>query len=263
MSNVVLGRNLKTIGYRAFDGCTSLTEIVLPDYVTTLINSFGTSETFRNCTSLKKVTLGKRISSMGTAVFSGCSNLQEVVINDGLSVISENCFSGCTAIKTITNYCVELPTTSTKAFPSTIYNTAALYIPEASYATYTATEPWSNFKNISTIEGGIPEPDVKKCATPVISYEDGVISFSCDTEDVEFVSEVKCPDISKYISATIPVTAVYTVTVYAKKAGYENSDVATEDIVISTDGLRGDVNKDFIVNGTDIQEVINIIVNRE
>jgi hypothetical protein len=55
------------------------------------------------------------------------------------------------------------------------------------------------------------------------------------------------------------------VTVYATKEGYEDSDVATKEIEVSggSTAKKGDVNEDGIVNGTDIQEIINIIVEGE
>ena len=109
------------------------------------------------------------------------------------------------------------------------------------------------------------EPEVKKCATPTISFVGGKIVFDCETEGVEFVSEVTCSDSGKYNSGEIPVTSTYIVTVYAKKEGYEDSDVATKEITVGggSTAKKGDVNEDGTVNGTDIQEVINIIVNAE
>ena len=56
-------------------------------------------------------------------------------------------------------------------------------------------------------------------------------------------------------------------TLYATKAGLEDSDKAYYELEISGGGgiigIKGDVNEDGIVNGTDIQEVINIIVNAD
>ena len=108
------------------------------------------------------------------------------------------------------------------------------------------------------------EPEVKKCATPTISFVGGKIVFDCETEGVEFVSEVTCSDSGKYSGSEIPVTSTYTVSVYAKKDGYEDSDVATKEITVGgSTGIKGDVNEDGTVNGTDIQEVINTIVNAD
>jgi hypothetical protein len=112
------------------------------------------------------------------------------------------------------------------------------------------------------LSGEIPE--TPKCATPTISLVNGKLEFACDTEGVEFVSKITCPDPGEYEGSSIPLTTTYTVTVYAKKDGYEDSDVATAEINVGgTTGKKGDVNDDGTVNGTDIQEVINIIVNEE
>ena len=57
--------------------------------------------------------------------------------------------------------------------------------------------------------------------------------FVCDTEGVEFVSEIKDADIKKFYDDRITLTATYEISVYATKAGYENSDVATATLVWS------------------------------
>jgi hypothetical protein len=91
------------------------------------------------------------------------------------------------------------------------------------------------------------------------------VTFDCETEDVEYIAKVTCKDSGEgyYGASSIPLTTTYVVTVYAKKEGYKDSDVATEEIEVSKVGKKGDVNEDGNVNGTDIQEIINIIVNVE
>jgi hypothetical protein len=102
--------------------------------------------------------------------------------------------------------------------------------------------------------------DMKKCEKPVISYENGKLIFSCDTEDVNFVTNVECLDNKKYYDEEIPLSAKYKVSVYATKAGYENSDMTTVEIDVR--GLKGDVNGDGEVNVTDIVATVNIIMNQ-
>jgi hypothetical protein len=52
--------------------------------------------------------------------------------------------------------------------------------------------------------------------------------------------------------------------VYASKEGYEDSETEIAVLPVGgTAGIKGDVNEDGTVNGTDIQEVINIIVNAD
>jgi hypothetical protein len=107
LTNLSLGSDLRTIGYSAFNGCVALTDVVIPDRVTTFAynSSYSAhpSETFKGCTALKSVTLGKKIQAMGTEAFSGCIALERITIKDGCAAIGEKCFNGCNAIKTIQN----------------------------------------------------------------------------------------------------------------------------------------------------------------
>ena len=98
-------------------------------------------------------------------------------------------------------------------------------MPSSAISYYQTTEPWSGFGTIKTLEGtGV---DTKKCETPTISFADGKLTFSCATEEVEYVSEITCSDVSKYYSNEINLAACYDITVTATKTGYSNSDVAT------------------------------------
>ena len=107
------------------------------------------------------------------------------------------------------------------------------------------------------------EPVVMKCATPTISFVNGKLEFSCETEGVEFVAKVTCPDAGEYEGSSIPLTSAYIVTVYAKKEGFENSDVATKEITVGGGeaGVRGDVNYDNEVGMPDVMFIVNYILN--
>jgi hypothetical protein len=104
----------------------------------------------------------------------------------------------------------------------------------------------------------------KKCANPTIAFIDNKLTYSCETEGVEIHYEYSFPQGSKGIGSESAMLQTIIVSVYATKVGYEDSDVVTKEIAIDcATGIRGDVNEDGNVNGTDIQEVINIIVNGE
>ena len=104
-----------------------------------------------------------------------------------------------------------------------------LYVPASSLNAYKTTEPWSLFGTIKAISGSGEEPT--KCATPTISYGGKRLTFSCETEGVEYVYEIKDADIRKGYDAEVALTATYEISVYATKSGYENSDVATATLV--------------------------------
>ena len=58
------------------------------------------------------------------------------------------------------------------------------------------------------------------------------------------------------------LTGIYQVSVYATKAGYDNSDIATKEINVSSTGIKGDVTGDGEVTVTDAVEVVNIIMGK-
>ena len=128
---------------------------------------------------------------------------------------------------------------------------STLHVPTASVNAYKAAEPWKNFKIIVATQ---------KCATPTISYVKGKLTFDCETENVEFVSEITSSDFNKHYGSEVSLTCTYLVSVYATKAGYEDSEVATKEISVEGGGgLKGDVNGDGEVGIGDIISITNIM----
>ena len=85
------------IGLFAFDGCTGLTSITIPDSVTS-IGSYA----FRGCTSLTSVTIPDSVTSIGDGAFSRCTSLTSVVIPDSVTTIGGSAFKGCTGLTSVT-----------------------------------------------------------------------------------------------------------------------------------------------------------------
>ena len=69
--------SVTSIGSSAFDDCTGLTSITIPNSVISIGNS-----AFSNCTGLTEVTIPNSITSIGYYAFSSCSGLTEVNISD-------------------------------------------------------------------------------------------------------------------------------------------------------------------------------------
>lgn len=128
-------------------------------------------------------------------------------------------------------------------------------MPAASLSSYQTTEPWSGFGNIV---GDI----VLKCATPTIAFVDGILTFECETEGVEFVNTITASVDESSTGNNVPLPELkttYHVSVYAVKEGYVNSDVATMDIDFQP--KTGDVNGDGEVTIADAVAVVDIILN--
>lgn len=185
-----------------------------------------------------------------------------------------NIFSGCTGL---TDFYCEAETLASwmgrdglyiysNAFEDTNLANIILHVPASSIDLYRSKLPWSKFKDIVAIEGSVV-PELPKCATPEIKFSNDNFTFSCATQGVEFVSVVTVSDAKKYYDAKIKLAQTYKISVYATKNGYERSDIATKEIVITNDNtgsaeiLSGDVNGDGVVNVADHVKLSDIIKN--
>ena len=82
--------------YGAFDSCSMLTSITIPDSVT----SIG-SDAFYNCSMLTSITIPDSVTSIGSDAFSGCSSLTGITIPDNVTSIGSSAFSGCSSLTSV------------------------------------------------------------------------------------------------------------------------------------------------------------------
>ena len=81
---------------RAFEDCTSLTAITIPDSVTSIED-----DAFSGCTSLTEITIPDSVTSIGDDAFSGCTSLTAITIPDSVTSIGDSAFSGCASLKSV------------------------------------------------------------------------------------------------------------------------------------------------------------------
>ena len=84
------------MGDLAFNHCTSLAIIVIPENVTSLRKS-----AFGFCGALRTIDIPARVSSIGPSAFEQ-SGLTSVTIPDGIAIIAFGVFQGCGGLKTVT-----------------------------------------------------------------------------------------------------------------------------------------------------------------
>lgn len=96
ITGIIIPDTVTRIGNRAFYNCNSLTEIVIPDSVT----SIGTNA-FNGCKSLKSIKLSANLKKIEGVMFSRCSSLESIEIPEGVTLIEYMAFRNCTSLKSI------------------------------------------------------------------------------------------------------------------------------------------------------------------
>ena len=153
LPNNYQGKNYQ-IGDYAFDGCSSLTSITIPESVQ--LTSIG-NYAFRDCSNLTAITIPNSATSIGNCAFNNCTSLKELTLGKGLRKITSGAFYGCEELEKITIHTAQPPTTTGNIFTDKVYENATLYVPQGCISKYQVMTGWSGFYNISEIEGGTPD----------------------------------------------------------------------------------------------------------
>ena len=91
------GLPVKEIGMQAFQNCTNIVEVIIPDAVGAILN-----EAFMNCTSLEKITLPSEYWDIQLRTFKNCTALREVIIPNNVFRVGAEAFANCTSLENIT-----------------------------------------------------------------------------------------------------------------------------------------------------------------
>ena len=96
LRRIVLPENVSSIGEYAFNGCVALEEVVLSDSLVTL-----GAYSFNNCTALKTISLPEGIAAIQNYTFAGCSGMENIVIPKSTESIGNYAFKACTSLRTL------------------------------------------------------------------------------------------------------------------------------------------------------------------
>ena len=97
LTSITIPNGVTFIGNSAFNGCTSLTSITIPNGVTSICEG-----AFQNCTNLVSITIPNSLTAIKRKVFQGCTSLVSVTISNGVMNIRASAFEGCTSLTSIT-----------------------------------------------------------------------------------------------------------------------------------------------------------------
>jgi fibronectin type 3 domain-containing protein len=94
--SITIPDSVTSIGRDAFYGCKSITSIEIPDSVTSIGNS-----AFWYCESLTSITIPNSVTSIGNSAFYCCKSLTRITIPNSVTSIGDSAFCGCQSLTSI------------------------------------------------------------------------------------------------------------------------------------------------------------------
>ena len=96
-TNIAIKDGTISISPQAFQKCSTLISVVIPNSVT----SIGRSA-FSSCSSLSSVTIGKNVTSIGFYAFAYCPSLTSITIPNSVTSIGDHAFYSCSSLTSAT-----------------------------------------------------------------------------------------------------------------------------------------------------------------
>ena len=96
LTSITIPNSVTSIGQYAFSSCSNLTNITIPSTVTSIKKG-----AFARCNSLTSITIPNSVTSIGQYAFSVCSSLTSITIPDSVTSIGTNAFYECSKLTSI------------------------------------------------------------------------------------------------------------------------------------------------------------------
>ena len=119
--------SVTSIGSNAFQNCSALTSITIPNSVT----SIG-DWAFYHCSGLTSVTIPNSVTSIGESAFEGCRGLTSVTIPSSVTSIGRYAFSGCSGLTSVKSEIINVFDLEVQDISST----CKLFVPENTRSQY-------------------------------------------------------------------------------------------------------------------------------
>ena len=206
-----------SIGAFIFYQCSCLKSLYIPSSVTSI-----SSSAFEDCDYLTSVTLSEGLQSIGGSAFEGCRRLSSIILPSTVNTISVNAFKNCVNLTDVYCKAVNVPNTDASAFNGVFFENVTIHVPGNAVNSYSLTWPWSNFKQIVSIDGVTPVP----VPAPVNDFTDNGINYTLKSDGTLEVTGLASWTNRADILSSITVNGTkYRVTSIAARAFEGRSDI--------------------------------------
>ena len=96
LTAITIPNSVTSIGYSAFYECRSLISLTIPNSVTSIGGC-----AFYYCSSITTVNISNIVKTIGDCAFQGCTNLKSITIPDNVITIGNYAFCGCSSLTSI------------------------------------------------------------------------------------------------------------------------------------------------------------------
>ena len=141
LKSIEIPNSVTNIDYMAFGGCTGLKSVEIPNSVTNIGSS-----AFRSCTGLTSIEIPGSVTSIDDYTFNNCTGLESITIPGSVTSIGSYAFNNCTGLESVYVECTTPPTMDGDGVFSDY--TIPLYVPAGSMNAYKAADCWKKFTNM-------------------------------------------------------------------------------------------------------------------
>ncbi len=145
MTAIVLPNSVKKIGVRAFSGCRALKSLILPSGITSIGDG-----AFNGCRVLGNMELPSAITRIGESTFEGCAAITEMELPEGVTEIGSRAFADCSKLQTLRVHAsnpVDI-TMGENVFENLKFTSATLIVQQGGKALFAVADQWKEFATI-------------------------------------------------------------------------------------------------------------------
>ena len=138
----------KNTNYNSYSGTVVIPPAVTYNGTTYNVSTVGVSA-FQDCSDLRRVVIPNSVQYMSNYAFRNCTGLTNITIPASVYTIYNNVFAGCTALKSIICLNTAPRPWNANNFSSATYTNATLIVPQGCKSAYqSSTYCWGSFTNI-------------------------------------------------------------------------------------------------------------------